>query len=424
MDPQLEITVLDSFNHTYRPDMIITWGRTSGKRERPVYLRLIAGGPSTMLDVESLGDRKPLMLGLLHHRLNTEDEEIAQQTEAVAAASAGTTLVTNASAFDQLDVDEASRVPTVATSALLRNGTGVLGTDHATELRTSVRAGYDEAISAGDPDKVDQAAEALRPFLSDGERERVDLYLDLLWFAAGGDLELLDDGHRLLHADFKPNEWALLLREFLAREDKSDKQLWQLLGNRLTLDAAAAAVAEFDNPRHLDDFVKANAERWKARYAGYLAHPDVTQTGWWISDGAFALGRGKSSIAFTASKAKAKKAGAPLARRAFDDLRKVMRADKLITLDARDGETTITLSGGQALPVDRVDQVVEWTKEIQALSVDVTAAGEQFRLSIDYSQGKLNTDRDIPLKQLRGRAVRYLDVRSAAAGAAATNPDG
>jgi hypothetical protein len=420
LDPALEeIAWLPDFNHTYRPDMVLRWGVNRGKRERPVYLRQIAGGVAAQLDIETLSDRKPLLLGLLHHRLDPGDLTLSDSAAMIAEAVAGTTLLTDVTALDALDAQASDRSPTLATSALIRRGFGLLAPDAASELGRAVNGGYNAAIDAGDPGKIDQAAEALKPFLPSGDAERLDLQLDLLWLASGGNLEELDDGDRLLHADLKPDEWALLLEQFLTREERSERQLWSLFGQRLSLDDAAFAVGKIPNVRHLEDFVEANAGRWTARFAGLVAHHDLDRDGWWITGRTLALGRGKTSVAFTAKRSKWKKTGAPMARRSFDALRDAMRGDELLSLDAREGETSIRLSGADALPRDRVDQVVSWTNEIQGLTVITGVKDDEAKLDVSYQRGSVEADRDLALDTLRRRVLRYFDVP-----AADGNPDG
>jgi hypothetical protein len=417
LDPALEeIAWLPDFTHTYRPDMVLRWGVNRGKRERPVYLRQIAGGLDGQLDVATLSDRKPLLLGFLHHRIASDDSRLSESASAIAEAAAGTTLLTDVTALDALDAQTSERSPTLATSALIRRGFGLLAAGDASELGRAVNGGYQAAIAAGDPEQIDQAAEALKPFLPSGDAERLDVQLDLLWLASGGDLEALDDGERLLHADLKPDEWALLLEQFLTRDERSEKQLWSLFGQRLNLDDAAFAAGKINGAKHLHDFVEANAGRWTARFAGFVPHPDLDRDGWWVTDRTLVFGRGKNSVAFTAKRSKWKKTGAPMARRGFDALRDAIRGDELLSLDAREGNTSIRLSGADALPADRVDQVVSWTDEIQGLTVITGNKDDQAKLDVSYERGLVEADHEIALDSLRRRVLRYFDVPASTGG--------
>ena len=120
-------------------------------------------------------------------------------TADIEAVEVGTALVSDAAAIDELEVTGARPVPTLATSALVRAGSGVLGSTEAETLRTAVAKAYDAAVKAGAPEQVDLGADALRSYLAPADAERIDLQLDLLWLAAGGDLADRDNSDRLLH---------------------------------------------------------------------------------------------------------------------------------------------------------------------------------------------------------------------------------
>lgn len=411
LDPALEeLAILDDFNHAYRPDFVLRWGNRRGKRERPVYLRLVAGGLGSKLDLEVLSETKPLFLGLLNHHL---DPEAAAEIERVELTDqTGRALISDVSALDALEEGEQDqRVPTVATSALVRGGSGILRVDGARELRDAVAGGYTAAMAGGEPAEVDRAARALEPFLSSADAERFDLQLDLLWLASGGDIDVLENSDRILSADLKPDEWALVLEQFLTREEPSTVQLWKLLGERMDLDDAASAAAKIPRMRHLDAFVTANLERWTARYAGMIVHDRDDIEGWWVTDATLAWGRGRASVGFTAKKSKFNGLGAPLDLRSFESLRPAVRGDRLLTLDARADTTSITLAADDALPSDRVDQVVDWTDQVRGLIVEATVAGDPVTLDVDYAEGTLVASRELRLTEFQRRAARYFGDR-------------
>lgn len=422
LDPLLEsIAFLNDFNHTYRPDLMLTWRQAGKEHTRPVYLRLVASGRPAQLDVETLNDRHPLFIGLLHHRVEARPEEPADvpgepadvSDEVIANVAAGSAFVTDASAIDALDSSDDARIPAVASSVLVRSGSGILRSPEAARMRVSVAAGYGEAIGAGDPAKVDQATESLRPFLSEVEVDRLDLYLDLLWVGAGGDLNELPDAERLLHADLSTDELLLLLEHFLTREEPSDSSLWSTLGARLKLDEASEVLSSISSPRHLDEFIEANAVRWSGRYAGLASHPDMERRGWWITDQALAYAEGPRSIIYTALKRKWNQSGLPLARRPFEAIRSALHGDKLLSIDAVEGGTSIRLSGQDELPADRVDRVVDWTDQVQAVVIQTTIGGDDVEVEIDYAGGRVRASSALPLRELRDRAERYLSVAPA-----------
>lgn len=412
LDPALEqIYIRDDFNHSYHPDFILEWGSGRGKRSRPVYLRLLAGGDSARLDAISLSDQEPLFLGLLNHRLKADQANELERHDFDEDARSHGSFLTSAAAVDALAGDRGETIPPVVTSALVRRGSGLLRASEAVELGNAVATGYEAAVEGGDPGTVDRAAEAVRRYLSPDDVESLDLQLDLVWLAGGGKLDDLDDGDRLLHANLKPDQWSLLLDQFLTRKEGSGDQLWSLFGAQLSLDDAAKAVSKITGePTHLDAFIRANERRWKARYAGVVEAPPGGASKWAVLDRTFVKTHGSLGVAYTGSKRNFNRTGIPMRSRTYEGVREVMQKDRLLSLSARDGGTSIQLLAEDALPGKRVDQVVEWTDAVTGLQVQSVIDREQVKLWIDYEGGQIRASKEISLASLVRRATAYFDA--------------
>ena len=60
-DPSATVKVTSYFNHTWAPDMVLTWGRV----ERPVFLRFTDNLPELGEDIELLDRLDPLVFGAM-----------------------------------------------------------------------------------------------------------------------------------------------------------------------------------------------------------------------------------------------------------------------------------------------------------------------------------------------------------------------
>ena len=184
----------------------------------------------------------------------------------------------------------------------------------------------------------------------------------------------------------------------------------ELLGSRLSLEDAAAALSKAEQPLHLDAFVSANEDRWRARYGGVVPHGDREISGWWVTDRMLALGAGRASIAVTAGTRKWQSIGMDLGQRAFRDVRSTIGSDRLLSLDAREGTTSIKLSGEEALPSERIDQVVSWTDQVEGITVETDVARERVTLAISFVEGRIRSSKDLPIGQFARRARRYFGL--------------
>ncbi len=64
------LTVTSYFNHTFAPDMVMSWGKV----ERPVFLRFTDNVPELGHDIDLLDELDPLVFGLS----TPPDEEVAE----------------------------------------------------------------------------------------------------------------------------------------------------------------------------------------------------------------------------------------------------------------------------------------------------------------------------------------------------------
>ncbi len=145
LSPGIDIKYTDYFNHTYMPDMILTWGGRKTE-ERPVFLRNSLRLESTLFDVRGLKDRAPVVLGLRQVDPSVEImvRESSTETQRV--------FVTDVASIDQAGQSSPGASNTsapllsIVRSNLLRTGRGIMTTTDATALVSAT-----EQVAASDP---------------------------------------------------------------------------------------------------------------------------------------------------------------------------------------------------------------------------------------------------------------------------------
>ncbi|WP_433579701.1 hypothetical protein [Nocardia brasiliensis] len=136
LSPDVRIEYTDYFNHTYMPDMVLSWG---GRRveQRPIFLRNSLRLEPTLGDVRGLEDREPVVLGL-----KPVDPEVGSQVRE-SLDRRRRVFVTDVSSIGIAGRNASGSSPAnapllgIVRNSILRSGRGMMTTSDATDLVTA-----------------------------------------------------------------------------------------------------------------------------------------------------------------------------------------------------------------------------------------------------------------------------------------------
>lgn len=252
-DPSATVKVTSYFNHTFAPDMVLSWGTA----ERPVFLRFTDNLPELGEDLELLDRDDPLVFGL-----STPSIEAARENRLDERTRAADILLTTPSAVEELS----SRATPAATDRMLRNslahgGRGALvDKDVANRLANSLDTGL-AAASRGQVDGTRQALTAIGDYFAEGQARRLNRVVQAVWQGGGARVDQYP-GDPDLSAEVSDLSLAYLLQYM----DTPDRAFWRGVGRALSLEQlftlAKADAAGHESFQHL---VNANLDVLRAR---------------------------------------------------------------------------------------------------------------------------------------------------------------
>ncbi|WOQ17585.1 hypothetical protein [Raineyella sp. W15-4] len=252
-DPSATVKVTSYFNHTFAPDIVLSWG----KAERPVFLRFTDNLPELGEDIELLDRKDPLMFGL-----STPPIEGVQENRLDERTRAADILLTTPAAVDELS----ARVTPAATDRMLRNslahgGRGALvGKAEANRLADSFDTGF-TAASRGQVEATRLALTAIGDHFAGGQARRLNRVVQAVWEGGGSGIDQYPGD-----PDLAAEVSNLSLIYLLQYMDTANPAFWRGVGRALTLDQlvalAHADAAGLNNFQHL---VNANLDVLRAR---------------------------------------------------------------------------------------------------------------------------------------------------------------
>ncbi|MFT3832538.1 MAG: hypothetical protein QM711_04350 [Micropruina sp.] len=241
-DPSAKLTLTSYFNHTYAPDMVMSWGRA----ERPVFLRFTDNVPELGRDIDQLDRVDPLVFGL-----STPPAKAVESNHLDERARRADVLLTGPAAVEELT----ERPVPAATDRMLRNslahgGRGaVLARNEAGRLADSLRTGFDSA-TAGKVDATRHALATIGDYFSTDQAKRLTRVVQAVWEGGGARLDQYPG-----EADLSSDISDLSLGYLLQFMDTAEPAFWRGVGRGLTLDQLAtlarANMAALDNFQHL-----------------------------------------------------------------------------------------------------------------------------------------------------------------------------
>ncbi|WP_148062048.1 hypothetical protein [Micromonospora aurantiaca] len=279
-DSRLKVDTTDHFNHSFVPDLILSWPGQTEKRR--VFLRTSYRIGDLLRDVDLLAGDKPILMPLV---------PMLEQEHADASALHERTRESRTLVADPYGLEafvkgrDAAPVVGLLTHAILQGGRGVITTRRAREISGQVAAGFSGARNA--------AYEATSTALAVGESNldphrasQLNRLLHALWIGSGAPPSEFPGGNG---ATVSLDEEAL--RFVLELPDLEDDAFWRRLGLSLTTSRLCQLI-DFPANANLQRLLKYSAHRLTAKACRLITtseHPPSAAPRWSITSSTLTL---------------------------------------------------------------------------------------------------------------------------------------
>lgn len=264
VDPQVSVAHTDYFNHSYVPDMILSWPPAVRRAPRYLYLRYNAKSPELADDVERLEDGEPVFFGLD----TTQSREALPSATVDAIERHDDTLVTEATALAQFATStEAPSLLDAIDRAIIQAGRGPLGQVEAATLHslTSEALGGPGGIGSTNLAVVTAAVEGIEDAFQPAAARGLLRYMRLVWMIAGGDplaFPRADEAGGLASKDVER-----LLRYLFASTEVDDDAFWARLADHVGW-ATIYALGDQPPSPNLHRLIRAASDHLAGRVVG------------------------------------------------------------------------------------------------------------------------------------------------------------
>jgi len=414
LDPTVSVRYTEYFNHSYAPDLVLEWpdDEDDCARSRHVYFRFEVTHDAFAEDIRHLRDGAPLFLGL-----RPQDEEGPFRYRLQDADPAERCLVTLTEALDALDEHAPETSDhTLATSALVQGGKGLVDRQSGAEVGDALTAGLPALFSGTEPDKVERALGAVEQFLPDDYRERLERQFWFFWLGSGGrPSDLRRRGFGL--GSFDDDELRNLLRYVLGAPPITDEDYWRQLGMHLSAHRLGDLLGSAPGGNNLNALVRANLAGWTARGAGARQRPAVPlvhELSWQIDQGMLSLDVGDLAISFTDDRRHFNNWSHDGRRPRWSELRPKLSDHNVTQVEVLtpENEVQIRRREGHRLRADSADVerfTGSGTTHDSVRAVTVGVPGTSSDAHIDFARRVVDTGEDnVPLRTLALLATRYL----------------
>ncbi|WP_433325732.1 hypothetical protein [Spirillospora sp. CA-294931] len=401
-DPSVRVRKTEYFNHTFVPDLVLTWPEE--KRERLVFLRTNPNPEWLAADLKVIASSHPIMFTL--DDFGSEHGSSAHEG-LMAAAKEARALITEPDAIEEF-VSPRTPITAVLTHAVIRGGLGLVDEQTARGATESAIAGLSaaESLEAG---PIRSALAAAEGMLDDEQASRLSRLYQVVWEGKGGSPENFPSSRKLA-GPITGKDLSLIL----ATLTSEDVQFWRRIGRSIGLEQVVAIGPE--SGPNLGRLVQANLDRLEARGARVFGQStsdsEEQQANWGVEKGCLAL-HGDGWIAYFA--ARSNELPPSEARRGvavntlIDGIRqlnvrmtdvKVQQANFAISIEAV-GDADVVDSPDFGQLVARGDSVAQ---------VAAIAMASKRNLIADFITGTAmgHTNATFPLTELAQAAVRLL----------------
>lgn len=254
VDPRIEIKNTEYFNHTFSPDLVISWPGAEKRGKRFVFLRLPDSPQYFAEDVELVSELHPIVYGL------DGGTNLTASLNAVSSFSReNNVLVTDVHGIDRLARNRKTRnVANLVSSALIRGGRGVMDSAGAEGISATVTHGFEAARQANAEITAD-AVQALENYLNPAQSRQMTQFLQAVWISSQGRIEGFP-GPRELSGEISDESLEYLLHF----DPINDPEFWRALGTSVTVEQLSRLTLS-GAPKNLQYLIRENLDRLWSR---------------------------------------------------------------------------------------------------------------------------------------------------------------
>lgn len=299
-DPAVTVRNTDYFNHSFAPDMVLTWPHE--QQERLLYvrpsavpdwllddLRTVARHRPVVFTLQDIGDREPSQTAAAD-TVVTQLDEAANRTD---------TWITDPSGIATISTLRGENpVVSLLSQALVRGGKGVTKSREVSDLTRRTRGGFEAAVTQ-EAEPTRSAVDAIAQHLNAVQSGHLTRLLRAVWEGNGGSLANFPSAVDI--GALTDDDLTYLL---LATVD-APRDFWRRIGRTVSTEQLGRVRIQDPSPS-LHALVTANLDSLQAKGLRVLTDPlalgeSETVPRWMVSRGCLAL-RGASWVAYLAAR--------------------------------------------------------------------------------------------------------------------------
>lgn len=298
-DPGSIIRQTDYFNHTFTPDLVLTWEDES-KGSRSIYIRTDSREASLREDLEWAPASEPLFLPLAEvvHASSPADRTDARTDLDTASAQSGAMIASPRSLEALRSADPSSRVARLFSRAVVRGGRGLLDVSRAEVASSTVLRGY-QGAQVADSSPTEAAIEGVETLVRLNEATAVTRFLQAVWIGGGG-AESAFPGATGVSGGVTTDSLQLLLD----MGDVGDDEFWTRVSRSVDLDRLTRLTVAPDSSR-FQELVRQAMKRLRGKGFAVLRDRNELLTDgelrWYARDGVLGLQSRHFRAAFSPS---------------------------------------------------------------------------------------------------------------------------
>lgn len=416
LSPIAAIEYTSYYNHTYIPDMIVTWQRGGVTRERQVFVRQRLRAGSLRRDLSALADRDPVVLGLLPaiDESNTVSAAMVQSS----LPQGSQTLVADARAIAAMNdpwdwTAEASGhgvsdpLMALVRENVLDGGRGFLGVAQAAAITSG-----EMFSTGGDVERPDETFDsAIGEIFSADAVARIQRAVELLQWGVQG------NSARQIFGSLSEAELRIIVPYLLRYRGVTDSPaFWGYLASLMTLSDLEGLDSELSGV-NVSRLVQAGANHWAAKRVQLTldANYDNDPAAGWTVVNKVLVGRvgGWRAAVTTDSRRLKGRVANPPAR--WGEVRPALGRAILQAVELRGASRNITASAAESQnvtgDVDRILESIDDVFHVTDLSVKSPSALEEAVVDLSFLEMTATSRGHESVQNLTDLAVGILGHR-------------
>jgi hypothetical protein len=286
-DERIHVEVTDHFNHSYVPDLVLSWPGTTESRH--VFLRTSFRAWDLMQDLDLLSAERPILMPLAP--IERADPVTYEGLEEKSREQR--TLITDPYGLEAFDQEtDATPVVSLLSHAILQGGRGVFSSNRAHRISEEVGAGFVGAREA-DYEATSIAVQAAETALDSHRASQLNRLLHAVWVGSGAPPTQFP-GATGITATLDPEA----LKFILDLPDLDDAEFWARLGHGITTERLCQ-LGQFPANANLQRLLNGSAHRLQAKACRVVTvRSGVEATQWEIAENTVTLRTSSHRIHF------------------------------------------------------------------------------------------------------------------------------